>query len=327
MLPGYLLRVWRDDYAAGQEQRRWLWRGCPPFPELTAALLQVLSPVLRAAGEPEFRDAASWLISAAYRRWSAPRRTVHSPAEPALLPPFTRRAFMTSQHRGDPKVFLGKFLHPEPALSREGLTAAHVPCYLDQDDVLGQVTPHLAPKRGARPGDRQQQRFAALCLAMMISDVPTWAAAAEALGLPPLTTNRNPAEYLLIADLLAFREGLIVLGNRLIERGLIDYRARRTALAGLTELPAADWAGRPGTQNKPERYDRGRVFAAAWIWSEFTGGYYDESPAWAAHPELSASAAPVAWASSFYYSWRIKMGVVRRDWLRSWGARYLGERI
>jgi TniQ len=325
VLPGHLLQVWRDDHAVGQEQRRWLWRGCPPSPELTAALLQVLSPVLRAASEPEFRDAASWLISAAYRRWAAPRRNAHSPAEPALLPPFTRRAFMTSQHRGNPKVFLGKFLHPEPALARQGLTAAHVPCYLLQDDVLEQVTPHLAPKRGARPGGRQQQRFAALCLVMMISDVPTWDAAAEALGLPPLTTNSNPSGYLLIADLLAFREGLIVLGNRLVERGLIDYRARRAALAGLTELPAGDWAGRPAW-SKPERYDRGRVFAAAWIWSEFTGGYYDESPAWAAHPEPSTPAPPMAWASSFYYSWRIKMGAARRDWLRSWGARYLEER-
>jgi hypothetical protein len=36
-----------------------------------AALLQALSPVLRASSEPEFRDAASWLISAAYRRRGA----------------------------------------------------------------------------------------------------------------------------------------------------------------------------------------------------------------------------------------------------------------
>lgn len=152
VLPGNLVQVWRDDHAAGKERRRWLWRGCPPSLELTAAVLQVLSPMLRAASEPEFRDGASWLISAAYRRWSTPRRAAHSPAEPALLPPFTRRAFMTSQHRGNPKVFLGKFLHPEPALARQGLTAAHIPCYLNRDDVLEQVTPHLAPRRGATPG-------------------------------------------------------------------------------------------------------------------------------------------------------------------------------
>jgi len=320
-LPGHFVQAWRDDHAAGKEQRRWLWRACPPFPELTAALLHVLSPVFRAASEPEFRDAASWLISAASRRF---RRDRHSPADPALLPPFTRRAFMTSQHRRNPKVFLGKFLHPEPALARRGLTAAHIPCYLDQDDVLEQVTPHLAPRRGATPGGRPQRRFAALCLVMMVSNVLTWDEAAEALGLPPLTANSNPAGQLLIADLLAFREGLIVLGNRLIKRGLIDYRARRTALAGLTELPAADWAGRPAWSN-PERYDRGRVFAAAWIWSELTGGRYNESPAWAAHPELSAPATPATGSSSFYYSWRSKMGVARRDWLRSWGARYLEE--
>jgi hypothetical protein len=82
-----------------------------------AALLQVLSPVLRASSEPEFRDAASWLISAAYRRRGARNFCVF---DPVVLPPFTRRAFLTSQHRGTSKVFLGKFLHPEPQLARQG---------------------------------------------------------------------------------------------------------------------------------------------------------------------------------------------------------------
>jgi len=320
-LPGHSVQAWRDDHAAGEKRWHWPWRACPPSPELMAALLHALSPVFRAASEPEFRDAASWLISAAYRR---SLKGAHSPADPVLVPPFTRRAIMTSQHRGGPRVFLGKFLHPEPLLARQGLTDAHVPCYANRDDVLEQVTPHLAPKRGAKPGGRPQRRFAALCLVMMVSDVPTWGEAAEALGLPPLTANSNPAGYLLIADLLAFREGLIVLGSRLAGRGLIDYRARRTALAGLTELPAGDWAGRPGAWNKPECYDRGRVFAAAWIWSELTGGRYAESPAWAAHPELSVPATPTG-SSSFYYSWQLRMGSARRDWLRSWGARYLQE--
>lgn len=160
---------------------------------------------------------------------------------------------------------------------------------------------------------------------MMVSDVPTWDEAAAELGLPPLTANSNPAGGLLITDLLAFREGLIVLGNRLAERGLVDYRARRIALADLTELPAADWADRPGMKTKPERSDRGRIFAAAWIWSEFTGGRYDGSPAWAAHPEFNAPATPMG-SSSFYTSWQRRQGPVRRDWLRSWGARYLEER-
>ncbi len=222
-------------------------------------------------------------------------------------------------------MFLGKFLHPEPALARQGLTAAHIPCYANRDDVLGQVTPHLAPRRGAVPGGWPQRRFAALCLVMMVSDVPTWDEAAETLGLPPLTANRIPARYLLIADLLAFRDGLIVLGSRLAGRGLIDYQARRIALAGLTELPAGDWAGRPSANNRPESSDRGRVFAAAWIWSEFTGGRHDESPAWAAHPELSAPAAPATGSGGSYSSWQLKIGSARRGWLQSWGARYLEE--
>ena len=66
------------------------------------------------------------------------------------------------------------------------------------------------------------------------------------------------------------------------------------------------------------------MFAAAWIWSELTGGRYDESPAWAAHPEFNAPATPMG-SSRFYTSWRLKQGPARRDWLRSWGARYLED--
>lgn len=136
----------------------------------------------------------------------------------------------------------------------------------------------------------------------MVSDVPTWEDAATELGLPPLEINSNPSGRILIADLLAFREGLIGLGSRLVERGLVDYRARRIALADLTEMPAGDWAGRRGTSNKPEVHDRGRIFAAAWIWSELTGGRYDESPAWTAHPEFDAPATPMG-SGRFYSNW------------------------
>jgi hypothetical protein len=313
--------VWREDHIAGDGQRSWTWRSCPPSPELAAALLHVLSPVFRAASEPEFRDAASWLIAAAYRRQTRYFR----PVTPAALPPFTRRAFMSSEHRGDPRVFLGKFLYPEPQLARQGVTPAHIPSYLNRDDVLEQVTPHLAPKRGATPGSWLQRRFAALCLVLMVSDVPTWEKAAEELGLPSLTANGYLMGKLAITDLLAFREGLIVTGNRLVERGLADYRARRVALADLTEMPAADWAGRPGMKTKSERYDRGRIFTAAWIWSEFTGGRYDESPAWAAHPEFDAPATPMG-SGRFYGNWLRRQSPARRDWLRSWGTRYLEER-
>jgi hypothetical protein len=195
---------------------------------------------------------------------------------------------------------------------------------VNEDDVLEQVTPHLALKQGAIPGGWPQRRFAALCLARMVSDALTWDDVAAELGLPSLGINGDPAYMYRIADLLVFREGLIVLGSRLVERGLVDYRARRAALAGLTEMPARDWAGRPSRGRKPDSHDHGRVSAAAWIWSEFTGGRYYESPAWTAHPELSAPAATRA-SVSYYHRWQRGQGSVRRDWLRSWGARYLAE--
>jgi TniQ len=116
-LPGLYAQVWREDHAAEETGRSWLWRAHPPSPELMAALLQALGPVLRASSEPEFRDAASWLISAAYRRRGARNFRVF---DPAVLPPFTRRAFLTSQHRGTPKVFLGKFPSPRVAPGTSG---------------------------------------------------------------------------------------------------------------------------------------------------------------------------------------------------------------
>jgi hypothetical protein len=150
-----------------------------------------------------------------------------------------------------------------------------------------------------------------LCLVTMVSDARTWNEAAEELGLPPLAVNRRPAGNLLAADLLAFREGLIMLASRLAERGLVDYRARRAALADLAEMPAGDWAGRPCATGQRERHDRGRVFAAAWIWSELTGGRYDESPAWTALTEFNAPVTPMGSSrlcSKFYSNWQRSQG-------------------
>lgn len=329
-LPELYAQVWREDHAAEETGRYWLWKAHPPSPELMAALLQALSPVLRAASEPEFRDAASWLISAAYRRREA--RNVRG-FDLKVLPPFTRRAFLASPHRGAAKVFLGKFLHPEPQLARQGLTASHIPRYPDKDDVLEHVAPHLAPVRGTvEPGSWPQRRFAALCLVTMVTDTRTWDEAAEELGLPSPEGRRKVTGGVQIADLLAFRDGIVTLGSRLVERGLVDYRARRAALADLTELPAGDWAGRPSmTGSQRERHpDRSRVFAAAWIWSELTGGRYDESPAWAALAERGGYVAPAGLESSrlrskFYGNWQLGQGPARQDWLRSWGARYLED--
>ena len=324
-IPVACAQAWHDDHAVGKAQKTRQWRGCPPSPELAAALLQALSPVLRAASEPELRNEASWLISAASRRRPGSRGI--RPLDPIEMPPFTRRAFMTSKHRGKLRVSLAKVLHREPHLVGQGLTVAHIPCYANEDDVLEHVTPHLALKQGqgAIPGGWPQRRFAALCLARLVSDARNWGDVAAELGQPSLGVNGNPAYMYRIADLLVFREGLIVLGNRLVERGLVDYRTRRAALAGLTEMPADDWAGRPGRGTKPEFRDHGRVSAAAWIWSELTGGRFDESPAWAAYPEFSAPATAAA-SVGFYNRWLRRQGPARRDWLRSWGARYLAER-
>lgn len=279
ILPDHAIHVWRDDHAVGEATPSWQWRGCPPSPELMAVLLQVLSPALEAASEPEFKEAASWLIAAVYR--CGLRRYTVGNLRP--LPPITRRAFMASQHRGIAKVPLPSFLRAEPILVSQGLTAAHIPSYANRVDVLEQVSPYVALKHCSTEGGWRLQRLAALSLMFLVSDARTWDSAAEQLGVPP-PSRGNRHSWAPVTDWLAFREGLFVLGSRLVQRGLVDYRARRVALSGLTEMPTADWAARPSRNNMPEVYDRGRICAAAWIWSELTGGRYDESPAWAAHP-------------------------------------------
>ncbi len=327
-LPGLCARAWREDHAAEEAGRSWLWRTYPSSPELAAALLQVVAPVLRAASEQEFRDAASWLMSMAYGRRES--RNVRG-FDLKILPPFTRRAFLTSPHRGTSRVFLGKLLHPEPQLERLGVTAAHIPCYADEDDVLEQVAPHLTGPHGAGPRIWSQRRFAALCLVIMVTGTQSWSGAAEELGLRLSPAGRMPRGNVLVADLLAFRDGIVTIGSRLAERGLVDYRARRAALADLTEVPAADWAGRPSTAGIRQGHpDRGRVFAAAWIWSEFTGGCFNESPAWAALTGPSAPAMPIGLEAgqrpgTFYGSWLLRQSPARRDWLRAWGTRYLED--
>jgi hypothetical protein len=89
-IPVACIQAWHDDHAAGKMQRSWRRRACPPSPELAAALLLALGPVLRAASEPELRNAASWLISAASHRRQGSRGL--RLLDPVELPPFTRRA-------------------------------------------------------------------------------------------------------------------------------------------------------------------------------------------------------------------------------------------
>jgi hypothetical protein len=316
-LPEAAVRTWRNDHAEAERLGRfWRWRTCPNSAELAAALMQAIGPVFWTESEQDFRQKVAWLITAIQSR-HAPDGS--GPSEPRRIPPFTRRAFMTSNRPWGAKVVLGKILHPEPRLQRQGMRAGHIPVYPNRDDILDLVTPHLVPSWESEPGGRSQRRFAAQALMMMVAGPCTWRDTADLLGLPPLASASNPLKTFRVPDPLAFREAISALGQRLVDRGLIDYAARRNALADLIAIPPEAWATRPGAGNYSSRWTP--RFAAAWVWAELTGGHADESPAFAA---LSNS--EIYRPSTKYNWWKKTQPAVRLDWLRDWAMRYLRDR-
>jgi hypothetical protein len=202
-----------------------------------------------------------------------------------------------SRHR-----LVGAQVRFQPRQAAWGLR--HIPHLVDQDDYVELVFPHLP-----RTSKLEGRRVAALALARM-GGAPTWNEAAQRLGM-----DRTDVRALCdqaakrIADPDAFWTGVLGLGARLAERGLIDFAARRATMAGLLDVPAsalADAACRSRLPVTPAR----RRLAAAWLWTNVTSGDYRDAPAlnqaWTAATTASrrtsyqrfAGALPPEWAQA-----------------------------
>ncbi|WP_322777969.1 hypothetical protein [Frankia sp. Cas4] len=65
------------------------------------------------------------------------------------------------------------------------------------------------------------------------------------MDITATTFSQNPLMQLDVHDALGFRNGVVALGQRLIDRGLVDYTASRAASHDLTVIPPEVWAEHP----------------------------------------------------------------------------------
>ncbi|MEV0259248.1 TniQ family protein [Streptomyces sp. NPDC050732] len=269
-LPGFVAE------AFGQDQQRRASRprggggsqlGAMPATAAQAlAALALASPVLEAPHvESGARQLAPWA-----QRLTALRRALggtdplrHMPC-PAVL---DRMAAAVGRR---PSRVAGALTATEPL----ALEPRHIPHLADRDDYQSLMTAHL-------PGTAEAsgRRLTALALARL-AGAASWTEAATVLGMDERKAARA-ADTLVqrITDPDAFWTAARTAAERMQERGLTNYAARRAALCDLREIPHRDLApvfhplGRDVTWQSQRH-------AAAWVWQHFTNGDVREAPAY-----------------------------------------------
>ncbi|GAA1150800.1 hypothetical protein GCM10009664_18360 [Kitasatospora gansuensis] len=237
----------------------------PPSSAHAGALLALVEPVLAAPDQGTCRQMLQpWVGEVArQRRESGKNALLRQIPQPPCLASLIAVAAPSA-----PRI-VGLLPALEPP---HLLETRHIPHLVSEDDYAP-LTAHLpdtTPVRG--------RRFATLALARRTGSA-TWKQAAEDLGL----RDPNRAVYLTgalagrIADPDAFWYDIDRTAHALTERGLIDYQARRRALAGLTTMPAGVLAPLlpPGCEPTAARLRHG----AAWLWRHLTSGDIREAPA------------------------------------------------
>lgn len=267
-------------FTANQQKRLHADRGgwgskfqaIPPSAAHAAAVLALSAPALFA---PDRTTSQSVLTVWMDRAVALPRKPGRSDPlrlipRPACLEPLVRAAVL-------PASRVAGVLANRPPTSLL-FTADHLPHLADADDYTELIARHL-PGTAAMSG----RRLAALALARL-TGATSWQRAATALAMDSVKAFRATNTLVQrISDVSAFWQDIERLGARAIERGLVDYAARRRALAELTMVPHAVLfevchpLGRDVTEQR-------RRHAAAWTWQHFTGGDVRDAPAYA--PDL-----------------------------------------
>lgn len=269
-----------EAFAADQHGRQQASRGgagtqlraSPPSAAHAAALLALTEPVLFAPDPHACRDLVNdWMGRAvAWRRTPGKSDPLRPVPRPPCLEPLVRAA-------APPASRIAGALAARPA-ARLSFTADHLPHLADAEDYAELLEPHL-PGTALVSG----RKLAALALARL-AGATSWQQAPADLAMDPLKAARATNTLVQrITDPDAFWTAVEQLGARLLERGLIDYAARRRTLAGLTAVPHAVLY----PVCRPLEHDvtlQRRRHAAAWVWQHFTGGDVREAPAYL--PEL-----------------------------------------
>ncbi|MFE7947348.1 TniQ family protein [Streptomyces sp. NPDC057426] len=248
----------------------------PPAAAHAAAVLALAEPVLLGPGRRSSLDRFSEWIGRAVARRRIPGNgdPLRAVPRPACLEPLVRAAAPPAT-----RVAGALAARPAPAVA---FTADHLPHLVDADDYTDLLAPHLP---GTAPASGR--RLVALCLARL-AGAPSWQQAASDLAMDPLKAARAASTLVQrITDPDAFWDSVERLAQRHDRRGLVDYGARRRALATLTAVPHAVLY----PVCRPLDHDvtlQRRRHAAAWVWQHFTGGDVREAPAYG--PRLWPSA-------------------------------------
>ncbi|MGV9565080.1 TniQ family protein [Streptomyces sp. NPDC003480] len=271
-----------------------------------AALLALAAPVVdapdRNSGPPYLAMWASRLTKdrvAGYHK-SDPLRRLHRPMVmdemmAATIPPHRR-------HIADDAV---------PAST---LTFRHIPQRLDPGDYEKFLAAHLP---GAHVNNGRH--IASLALARH-AGAETWSQATQALGLPTRARKTYARILQRTPEPEAFWEAVRALADRMTDRGLIDYQARRTALSSLREVPGRTLAPILKPTGQLLTWQR-RRHAAGWLWEHLTGGQAADAPTYAEGWD-GVKAASVAFARSRFHA---ELPQEAGDALLSWGHQWLAS--
>jgi len=162
----------------------------------------------------------------------------------------------------------------------------HVVAEPDYQELIAGFLPGTLPRTG--------RRYAALALARLCG-ASSWKDAVSALGIPPQRARAlGGFASFRVGDPTAFWQAVAVLAARLERCGPVDYEARRRLLVNLVVVPPLVWRQVCGGGVVATR-QRARN-AAGWLWTELTGGYWEDAPAL---QEADWPSRPAAWPSLY----------------------------
>jgi hypothetical protein len=242
-----------------------------PDPDTLAhALRELIDQHYDETGETPKR----WTLRRASPRLAAAlRRAVN---ESAWASPSSRLGFSARNHRRPDDL--------DPALE-----ARHVPQLFWASDYDRELAELLALVDCATSAGR---RFCSVILTRLLTPLD-WAAAVRYLDLPDsfihggYNTTFARLRHADVFDELARRIKRIA--NQHANRGLIDYKQRRSHLATWTGIDACTWRLiQPEPLPPSRRWDRPRRRdrASVWLWCQLTSGHEHASPISLPHPEL-----------------------------------------
>ena len=221
------------------------------------------------------------------------------------------RAIRRSRHRAfDPAV---RRVPRSQAAAQ--LQVRHIPHLVDAADCAELVGPV------AGVTEQTVRRLLSAACARLVG-ARSWQQATQWLEMPGHGGTVHQRASLILGQVTetALWDAATTVMGRLVERGQIDYQARRLALADLVEVPnevLAQVGFRHGMWTSPRQCRH----AAAWIWAEVTSGDLRDAPAYGCPAELHGAERTRASAARRRFLARLTSAAARE--LRDYGVKVL----